>query len=61
MPRDQIRCHVTDAIINTVLITNAIRKRQIFFICDRYIGILTLLGQIVLAVGRVKKVTVNLD
>jgi hypothetical protein len=28
LPHDQIRCQVTEAKINTVLITNAICKRQ---------------------------------
>ena len=35
LPHDQIRCHVTEAKINTVLITNAICKRQKKYICDR--------------------------
>ena len=52
---------MTEAKINTVLITNAIRKRQkkIIFVTIK-IGILTLLGHIFLAAGRVKEVTVNL-
>ena len=49
MPHNQIRCHVTEARINTVLITNAIRKRQKKIY----------LGQIFVAVGRIKEVTVN--
>ena len=62
MPHDQIRCHVTEAKINTVLITNVIRmrtKKNIFVTVK--IGILTLLEQIFLAVGRIKEVTVNLS
>ena len=35
LPHDQIRCHVTETKINTVLITNAIRKQQKIYICDR--------------------------
>jgi len=52
---------VTEAKINTVLITNAIRKRQKTIFVTVKIGILTLLGHIFLAVGRVKEVTVNLS
>ena len=55
MPHDQIRCQVTEAKINTVLITNAIRQREKKISVTVKIGILTLLGQIFLAVGRVCK------
>ena len=53
MPHDQIRCHVTEEKINTVLITQA-TKKNIFATVK--IGILTLLGHIFLAVGRIKEV-----
>jgi hypothetical protein len=49
---------VTEAKINTVLIMNAIRKRQKNIFVTIKIGILTLLGQIFLAIGSVKEVTV---
>jgi len=35
LPHDQIRCHMTEAKIKTVLITNVIRKQQKKYICDR--------------------------
>jgi len=51
---------VTETKINTVLITYAIRKRQKNISVTIKIGILTLLGQIFLAIGRIKEVSVNL-